>query len=112
MKSVVSVPAKDGMGKPGCYTRQSSESERHSTSSGSRPQNAEQSMLTPDEEAEARKLYEEFWQKYPDQKNPSDINTPEKANFLIQKGFERVRLMQRARKQAYSFTRPDDEDEA
>jgi hypothetical protein len=61
--------------------------------------------LTPDEEAEARDLYEEFWKMYPKQSNPSDINTLEKANFLILKGFERVALMQRARKDGYSFTR-------
>ena len=36
---------------------------------------------------------------YPKQLNPSDINMPEKATFLILKGFERISLMQRARKQ-------------
>lgn len=61
--------------------------------------------LTPDEEAEARTLYEEFWKMYPTQRNPTDINTPEKATYLILKGFERISLMQRARKQAYDFTR-------
>lgn len=65
--------------------------------------------LTPNEESEARDLYEEFRRLYPTQKNPSDINTPEKATFLILKGFERIALMQRARKQAYPFTRPDEE---
>jgi hypothetical protein len=64
--------------------------------------------LSPQEESEARALYEEFWRMYPDQKNPSDINTPEKAAFLIVKGFERISIMQRARKQAYGFTRPDE----
>lgn len=112
MKSIASVPTKDGMAEPACYTHQSPESKRHSISSLPSPQNAEQSMLTPDEEAEARKLYEEFWQKYPNQKNPSDINTPEKATFLILKGFEKIRLMQQARKQAYAFTRPDEDEEA
>jgi hypothetical protein len=63
--------------------------------------------LTPQEESKARKLYDEFWRLHPDQLNPSDINTPEKATFLIMKGFERIALMQRARKQAYSFTRPE-----
>jgi hypothetical protein len=65
--------------------------------------------LTPEEEAEARALYEEFWVRYPMQKNPSDINTYEKATFLVMKGFEKIALMQRARKAAYPFTRPDDE---
>jgi hypothetical protein len=68
--------------------------------------------LTPDQVAEAQALYEEFWATYPRQRNPTDINTPEKASFLILKGFERIRLMQRARKQRYEFTRPDEvEDE-
>lgn len=61
--------------------------------------------LTPAEEKEAKALYEEFWKMYPKQRNPSDINTPEKANFLMMKGFQRIRLMQRARKEAYDFTR-------
>lgn len=61
--------------------------------------------LTSEEEAEARKLYEEFWKLYPNQQNPSDINTAEKANFLMLKGFESISLMQRARKQAYDFTK-------
>lgn len=60
--------------------------------------------LTPSEEAEARALFNEFWRRYPNQRNPTDINTPEKATFLKSKGFDRIRLMQRARKQAYDFT--------
>ncbi len=66
--------------------------------------------LSPEEEAEARALYEEFWARYPNIKNPTDINKIEKANFFILKGFEKIRLMQRARKQAYEFTRPDEDD--
>jgi hypothetical protein len=61
--------------------------------------------LTNKEVEEAKKLYEEFWSIYPNIKNPSDINSPEKANFLIKKGFESIKLMQRARKQAYNFTK-------
>jgi hypothetical protein len=66
--------------------------------------------LSPEEVAEARRLYEEFWRLHPDIKNPTDINRIEKANYLTQKGFEKIRLMQRARKQAYDFTRPDEVD--
>ena len=66
--------------------------------------------LSEADQAEAKALYEEFWEMHPDIKNPSDINRVEKANFLILKGFEKIRLMQRARKQAYDFTRPHDED--
>ena len=61
--------------------------------------------LSPEEEAQARALYEEFWEMHPNIKNPTDINRVEKANFLILKGFENVRLMQRARKQKYGFTK-------
>ena len=66
--------------------------------------------LGPEEVDEARALFQEFWNRHPDIKNPTDINTVEKANFLTQKGFEKIRLMQRARKQAYDFTRPDEVD--
>jgi hypothetical protein len=61
--------------------------------------------LSLEEESEAEALYEEFWRMFPTQPNPSDINTPEKATFLVLKGFERISLMQRARKQKYRFTR-------
>ena len=67
--------------------------------------------LNEADEAEAKALYKEFWELHPDIKNPSDINRVEKANFLILKGFEKIRLMQRARKQAYDFTRPTENDE-
>lgn len=66
--------------------------------------------LSSAEEDAARLLYEEFWSLHPDQKNPSDINTQEKAAFLMMKGFESIRLMQRARKQKYDFTRHSDTD--
>lgn len=62
--------------------------------------------LSCEEESEAKALYEEFWQRHPDIKNPSDINRIEKYNFLQEKGFEKIRLMQTARKQKYEFTRP------
>jgi len=61
--------------------------------------------LSSKDEKEARALYDEFWRMYPTQPNPSDINTPEKASFLILKGFQRISLMQRARKQRYPFTK-------
>lgn len=67
--------------------------------------------LSPQDEAEARRLYAKFWKLYPHLKNPSDINRPEKATFLIMEGFERIALMQRARKLGYDFTRPDEADE-
>ncbi len=61
--------------------------------------------LTASEEKKAKKLYKEFWKINPNMKNPSDINKQEKADFLKEKGFESIRLMQKARKQKYSFTK-------
>jgi hypothetical protein len=63
--------------------------------------------LTIDEQNEARSLYEEFWKLHPNVKNPSNINTVEKAYFLILKGFEKIRLMQQAYEQGYDFTKPN-----
>jgi len=61
--------------------------------------------LTNEDEKKAKKLYEEFHKKYPDIKNPTDINSEEKYNFFMNKSYEELSLMQRARKQAYSFTK-------
>lgn len=55
----------------------------------------------------AEKLYKRFWSLYPDQLNPTDINTPEKAAFLILVGYENLKLMQQARKDRLLFTRPN-----
>ena len=67
--------------------------------------------MTPEEDELAAKLYAEFWTKHPTIKNPSDINRTEKAEFLILKGFESIKLMQRARKQAKAYSRPFDDDD-
>ena len=64
--------------------------------------------LTHEEESEARELYREFWELHPNIKNPSDINRVEKADFMMRKGFEKIQLMQKARKQAYGFTKPSE----
>ena len=66
--------------------------------------------LTPDEVNEARALYAEFFARYPLLKNPTDINRAEKAFFLTMKGWEKIKLMQRARKAPYDFTKPGEED--
>ncbi len=63
--------------------------------------------LTTEEEKQAKTLYEEFWNQYPNIPNPSDINSIEKNNFLKEKGFECIQLMQKARKQAYEFTKKE-----
>jgi hypothetical protein len=67
--------------------------------------------MTIDEDKMAEKLFNEFWKKYPHIKNPTDINMTEKAEFLVLKGFESIRLMQRARKQKKPYSRPDEDDE-
>ncbi len=66
-------------------------------------------MLTPDEAAKAKALYETFFEQYPNQKNPADIDTPEKVAFLAEKGLANVNLMRTARKLGMGFTRPQDE---
>lgn len=63
-----------------------------------------QTLSTEDVE-KAKALFAEFWNMFPTQSNPTDINTVEKAHFLVLKGFENIRLMQAARKQGYDFTK-------
>ena len=66
--------------------------------------------LSPAEVEQARALYEEFFARHPLLKNPTDINKAEKAQFLIMHGWLAIRLMQRARKQKYEFTKSDEDD--
>ena len=61
--------------------------------------------LSMEDEKKAKKLYEIFWNKNPNIPNPTDINSKEKHNFCKTITFEELSLMQRARKQAYSFTK-------
>ena len=61
--------------------------------------------LSAEDAEKAKALFVEFWKMFPTQSNPTDINTSEKAQFLILKGFESIRLMQAARKQGYDFTK-------
>jgi hypothetical protein len=57
----------------------------------------------------ARRLYDEWFGLYPETKNPSEINTEEKAMFLLNRGWNNLKLMQTARKQGFEFTkRPKD----
>ena len=62
-------------------------------------------MLTTRDLLKARSLYRRFFNLYPDQKNPTDINTVEKAVFLVIVGFENIQLMQAARKEGHPFTK-------
>jgi len=60
--------------------------------------------LSTEDEKKAKELYEKFWNINPDILNPTDINSEEKHNFCKTLSYEELSLMQRARKQAYSFT--------
>jgi hypothetical protein len=60
--------------------------------------------LSKEDEEKAEELYSRFWKQYPDIPNPTDINTKEKHNFCKTITYEELSLMQRARKQAYTFT--------
>ena len=51
----------------------------------------------------AEKLYDDFFRRYPDLKNPTDLNTREKFEFAVKVGWENYCLMQRARKQGKEF---------
>ena len=66
------------------------------------------SLLSEQEEEKAKKLYKEFWDKYPNIPNPTDINTKEKFDFFKTKTYEDLQLMQQARKigsKTYPFTK-------
>ena len=55
--------------------------------------------------AQSQKDYEEFFRRNPEQKNPTDLNTPEKWAFATYIGYERYTAMQSARKAARSYTK-------
>jgi len=61
--------------------------------------------LTTVEEVKAKQLYNDFWSINPKILNPTDINSQEKYDFFMKKSYEDLSLMQKARKQAYSFTK-------
>ena len=49
--------------------------------------------------------YEKFFKEFPNQRNPTDLNTPEKFKFAKKIGFQRYRAMQQARKQGEPWSR-------
>ena len=53
-------------------------------------------LLTSVEQKMAKDLYYSFFKKT-GQKNPTDLNTPEKYHFAVEIGYELFRLMQLAR---------------
>jgi|SaaInlV_100m_DNA_3_1039692.scaffolds.fasta_scaffold36761_1 adenine-specific DNA glycosylase len=54
--------------------------------------------LTATQAQSAKNLYEKWFKRHPDIKNPTDINREEKFNFAIELGWNSFRLMQQARK--------------
>ncbi len=50
------------------------------------------------EQEEAKRLYGEWFKYYPDIKNPSDINSKFKFDHVMGIGWEKLKLMQKARK--------------
>ena len=55
-------------------------------------------MLNDKELEIAKDLFREFFSRYPEE-NPSDVNTLNKYNFMMEKGFDALKLMQQARKE-------------
>ena len=54
-------------------------------------------------------LFDEWFIENPDIKNPSEINSEEKALFLLRKGWNSIKVMQTARKKGFEWTkRPKD----
>ena len=61
--------------------------------------------LTSNEVRQAEADYSQFFATYPDQKNPTDINTPQKWAFAQSIGMSRFSSMQACRKQSLAFTK-------
>ncbi len=61
--------------------------------------------LSVEDENKAKILYKRFQSKYPGILNPTDLNKEEKVNFRKTITLEEYNLMQKARKEAYPFTR-------
>lgn len=61
--------------------------------------------MTPKQKREAKALYADFQNKYPQQVNPADIDTPEKVAFLAEHGLAAINTMRNARKLKLPFTK-------
>jgi hypothetical protein len=61
--------------------------------------------LSVEDENKAKILYKRFQREHPGILNPTDLNSQEKLDFRNTITLEDYKLMQTARKQAYSFTR-------
>jgi len=72
------------------------------------PENAKKvermSDISLKQQQQAEADYDEFFKRFPSQKNPGDINTVDKFNFAVEIGWDRLRILQACRKKALPFT--------
>ena len=54
--------------------------------------------MSPEEQEEAKALFELWFSEHPHIPNPTDVNKQEKYYFAVSIGWPRLSLMQRARK--------------
>lgn len=57
-----------------------------------------QISMSSQDAALAKILFKEWFDRYPAIDNPTDINKQEKYNYMVELGWKRFMLMQRARK--------------
>ena len=69
---------------------------------------------TPELLAEAKNHFKEWFELYPEIKNPTDCNTQDKYAYFVEKGWPQLELMQKARKQnekkygyPFEWTKPE-----
>ena len=54
--------------------------------------------LSSDDQDKAKALFSDWFSKYPNIKNPTDINSRQKYDYFMKAGWETLQLMQKARK--------------
>lgn len=54
--------------------------------------------MSPEDAAMAKLLFKEWFERYPNIENPTDINKKEKHEYMAEIGWKQFQLMQRARK--------------
>ncbi|MDB4628067.1 hypothetical protein OAF82_00585 [bacterium] len=69
--------------------------------------NDEPKRLTPENIETARALYGDWFASYPDIKNPTDINRPEKFYFMSRLEWHEAWLMISTRKQGFDFSKAE-----
>ena len=63
--------------------------------------------LFDEHEIDAEELYREWFARYPEIPNPSDVNRREKYDYMIEIGWEGCKAMHRARKASARFAKVD-----